>query len=220
MGYLICSKCKSYYQLESGKSRKDFVDKCSCGSKLRYVENLDIVGPEWRPVTLEKKPSTKENLKKKIQSISSIPSNLKNRLARFKNNFLYQMQNQRSWNQGPQNMNINSLLNELNFHHINWPLIIPFIVTITVIYAFTPTIFSLLILVLLVLVGYLSADLIRAIKNALITGAISLFIGSLLNTSFLFMIPLTIVGAINGAVCGWIGAYLRYRFGWVNNFFN
>ena len=60
MGYLICGKCKSYYKLQSGDSAKDFVDSCDCGGKLRYVENLDIVDPSWKQVTIQKKSTKSE----------------------------------------------------------------------------------------------------------------------------------------------------------------
>ncbi|MGZ7119419.1 MAG: hypothetical protein ACXVH2_06900 [Methanobacterium sp.] len=77
MGYLICGKCKSYYKLQSGESAKDFVRKCDCGGKLRYVDNLDIVDPHWKQISLRKKPAKKEILKNRIQSIQM---NIKNRL--------------------------------------------------------------------------------------------------------------------------------------------
>ena len=215
MSYLICSKCKSYYKLESCESNKDFMDKCSCGAKLRYVGNLDIVDPNWRPVIIKKKPTKKEILKNKIHSLSSIPLNLKNSLIQFKNNLQYRLQNRQNWNHNPnyasQTGNINSIINELNFNNIRWTVVIPAALAITAIDAFTQGIFTLLILVILVAVGYLFNDRIIGIKNALITGAISFFFGSLLTGSFLLLIPLTIVGAINGAVCGWIGGYLKTR---------
>lgn len=47
MGYLVCEKCKSYYKLQEGESPTDFLDKCNCGGKLRYAENIDIVSSEW-----------------------------------------------------------------------------------------------------------------------------------------------------------------------------
>lgn len=40
MGYLICEKCRGYYELQEGESPEEF-DKCLCGGKLRYVENLN-----------------------------------------------------------------------------------------------------------------------------------------------------------------------------------
>ncbi|HTX60961.1 MAG TPA: MFS transporter, partial [Methanobacterium sp.] len=60
MGFLICSKCKSYYELGSGESVKDFVTECDCGGKLRYVENLDIVDPHWKQISFRKKSTKKE----------------------------------------------------------------------------------------------------------------------------------------------------------------
>jgi hypothetical protein len=191
------------------------MDKCSCGAKLRYVGNLDIVDPNWRPVIIKKKPTKKEILKNKVQSLFSIPINIKNSLIRFKNNLQYCLQNRQNWNHNPnyasQTGNINSIINELNFNNIRWTVVIPAALAITAIDAFTQGIFTLLILVILVAVGYLFNDRIIGIKNALITGAISFFFGSLLTGSFLLLIPLTIVGAINGAVCGWIGGYLKTR---------
>lgn len=215
MSYLICTKCKTYYQLEPGESRTDYNDKCSCGAKLRYVENLDIVDPGWRPVQFEKKPSKKEILKEKIQVITSIPKDIKNRLFQLKNNLHYRLQSRRNWNHnpnyGPQNMGIASLLNELNLKNIRWEVVLPAALAISAIYAFTTGIFTLLILLILVGVGYLFNNQVIGVKNGLITGAISFFLGSLLTGSFLFLIPLTIVGAINGAVCAWIGGYLKTR---------
>ena len=40
-GYLICKKCERYYKLQYGESPGDFSDKCECGGKLGFVENLD-----------------------------------------------------------------------------------------------------------------------------------------------------------------------------------
>jgi len=76
VGYLICGKCKSYYELQPGESPKDFISECDCGGKVRYVENLDIVDPSWRPVYI-KKNLPKEVLKDKIRSVSSIPGDIK-----------------------------------------------------------------------------------------------------------------------------------------------
>ncbi|MDI6644173.1 MAG: MFS transporter [Methanobacteriaceae archaeon] len=215
MSYLICGKCKTYYKLEPGESRKDYMDKCRCGAKLRYVENLDIVDPNWRPVQFRKKPTKKEVLKEKFQVITSIPTNIKNRLIRFKNNLQYRLQRQRNWNHspnyGPQNVGMASILNELNLKNIRWEVVLPAALAITAIYAFTTGIFTLLILLILVGLGYFFNNQVLGVKNGLITGAISFFMGSLLTGSYLLLIPLTIVGAINGAVCGWIGGYLKTR---------
>lgn len=88
---------------------------------------------------------------------------------------------------------------------------LPVIVILTILLTLSNGIFSLLTLLLLVAVGYFFNNQIIGIKNALITGAISYFMGSLLSGSFLILIPYTILGAINGAVCGWIGGYLNRR---------
>jgi len=215
MGYLICTKCKIYYKMKIAESKKDFTSLCNCGGRLRYIENLDIVDPTWKPTTFKRKPTTRQTLKKRFHSISSLPLKIKNRFIQFKNNLKYRLQSQRNWNHNPHYQSpfgINSILSQLNFQNINWILVVPIAVIITLIYTFTGGFFTLLIFPLLILVGYLSMDIITGIKNAVITGALSFFMGSLLTGSFIFVIPLTIVGAINGAVCGWIGTYLKNRY--------
>jgi hypothetical protein len=219
MGYLICSKCKSYYKLQSGESAKKFVDKCDCGGKLRYVENLDFVDPNWKQVSLRKKVTRREILRNKIQSVRSIGKmDLKNRLVTiFNDKFGRRVYNAKDWNRkhkSPYGMEtgfINSILSELNFYNIQWALVIPVAIAITIIFTITHGIFSLLILVLLAAVGYLFNDQIIGTKNAIVTGAISFFLGSLFTGSFLLLIPLTLLGAINGAICGWIGGYIKTR---------
>jgi len=54
MGYLICDKCKGYYELKEGESPEDFLDKCDCGRKIRYAKNIDIISPDWNeaPINL------------------------------------------------------------------------------------------------------------------------------------------------------------------------
>ena len=220
MGYLICGKCKNYYKLQSDESTKDFVDHCDCGGKLRYVENLDIVDPNWKQVSIRKKSTKKEILRNKIQSLRSAPIDLKNRLVQFWNNHRYKIHNAQNWNN---NYNthygretgiigiINSIKNELNFNNIRWPLVIPVAMAITIIFTTTQGILTLLIFILLAAVGYLFRDQMIGTKNAVVTGAISYFLGSLFTGSFLYLIPLTLLGAINGAVCGWIGGYIKTK---------
>jgi len=106
---------------------------------------------------------------------------------------------------------IYSIMNELNMNNLQWTLIILFTLLITIILTIDQGILTLLIFILLAALGYLIKDPVIGAKNALITGAISFFLGSLLTGSFLFLILLTIVGAINGAVCGFIGGYLKTR---------
>ncbi len=225
MGYLICGKCKSYYELQPGESPKDFVSECDCGGKLRYVENLDIVDPSWRPFTIRRKPTKTEVLKDKMRSVSSLPSNIKSRLNRFFQkhfgNLLYNIRNQNRVHRTPhgtqygsQSMGpdfINSVMSELNLRNIRWEVVIPVAIVITLILVFAPGILTLLTFLVLVAVGYLFKDIIIGTKNALLTGAISYFFGYLITGSFLLLIPLTILGAINGAVCGWIGGYIKTR---------
>lgn len=216
MGYLVCSKCKSYYKMQSGESPKDFVDTCDCGGKIRYIENLDIVDPHWKPFTIRKKPTKKEIFKNKTQSIFSLRKiNLKNRFQQFYYNTIGKHipnRNQYRINRNPygkQSNFINTLRNELNFHNIQWILVIPATIIITLILGFAQGILTLLTFLIFLSVGYLSKNMAIGIKNAVITGAISYFLGYLLLGSYLFLILYIILGIINGAVCGFIGAYLK-----------
>ncbi len=220
MGYLICSKCMSYYKLLSDESAKNFVDDCDCGGELRYVENLDFVDPNWKQVSIRKKSTRREILRNKIQSLLSVRRlDLKNQLVQFfQNKFGKRIYDAQNWNRShrnPYNMEtnfINSIKNELNFYNIRWTLVIPVAMAITIILTITQGILTLLIFVLLAMVGYLFRDQMIGTKNAIVTGAISFFLGSLFTGSFLYLIPLTILGAINGAICGWIGGYLKQRY--------
>jgi len=109
---------------------------------------------------------------------------------------------------------INSVMRELNFRNIRWEVVIPVAIVITLLLVILPLVFlTLLTFLVLVAVGYLFEDIIIGTKNALVTGAISYFFGYLITGSFLLLIPLTILGAINGAVCGWIGGYIKTRIG-------
>jgi hypothetical protein len=217
VGYLICSKCKGYYQLESDDS-KDYVDECDCGGKVRYVENLDIVDPQWKQITITKKKTKREIFSEKIKTVTKVPQQLKNRLQQFQKRYrdrIYRARNQRRINRNPQGMNLGnfqSLLNELNFKNIRWIIVIPVTIAITLILAYTSSIFTLLTFILLAAVGFLFNDQIIGTKNAIITGGISFFLGCLLTGSYLYLIPYAILGVINGAVCGWIGGYLKRRF--------
>lgn len=217
MGYLICSKCKGYYKLKSGESANDFINECGCGGKIRYIENLDIVDPQWRPVTIAKKKTKKEIFSEKIKTVTTAPKQLKNRFQLFVkryNDRIYRARNQRRINRNPPGMdmgNIQSILNELNFNNIRWIILIPPTVAIALILAYTPSIFTLLTFPLLAAVGFLFDDQIIGTKNAAVTGAISFFISCLLTGSYLYLIPYAILGVVNGAVCGWIGGYIKTK---------
>jgi MFS family permease len=104
---------------------------------------------------------------------------------------------------------INSIKNELNFHNIQWILVIPATIVITLILAFGHGILTLFTFILLIMVGYLSKSIVIGTKNALITGAISFFLGTLLTGSYLYLILYILLGIVNGLVCGFIGAYLK-----------
>lgn len=205
--------------MQSDESAKDFADNCDCGGKLRFVENLDIVDPHWKQVSIRKKTRKTEILRNKIQSILSVLRiDVKNGLIQlFSNKFgkrIYNARNQNRIHRTPYGMGtglINSIINELNFYNIRWILVIPVVMAITIILTITQGISTLIIFILLAAVGYLCDDVIRGIKNAVVTGAISFFLGSLLTGSYLYLIPLTLLGVINGAVCGWIGGYIKTK---------
>ena len=40
-GYLVCTKCNTYYKLQPGESPDDFDNKCECGGKFKYYNNID-----------------------------------------------------------------------------------------------------------------------------------------------------------------------------------
>ena len=40
VAYLVCNKCKNYYELQSGESLEDFELDCKCGGKLVLKENI------------------------------------------------------------------------------------------------------------------------------------------------------------------------------------
>lgn len=40
-GYLVCDKCRSYYKIQPDESPDNFTDKCECGGKLEYYDNID-----------------------------------------------------------------------------------------------------------------------------------------------------------------------------------
>lgn len=46
MGYLVCEKCGGYYKLKPGESPSQFSDKCECGGKFKYVEDMGKIKPK------------------------------------------------------------------------------------------------------------------------------------------------------------------------------
>ena len=42
-GYLVCDKCKGFYELQPGESPDQFSDKCECGGELKYAETLKSI---------------------------------------------------------------------------------------------------------------------------------------------------------------------------------
>lgn len=47
MGYLVCDKCKGYYELKDGESPEDFENECDCGGKLVYAERIDNINSSY-----------------------------------------------------------------------------------------------------------------------------------------------------------------------------
>jgi len=45
MSFLICEKCRGYYELQKGESPEDF-ESCLCGGKLEYIENIPEKNPD------------------------------------------------------------------------------------------------------------------------------------------------------------------------------
>src|SRR5665648_75929 len=75
MSYLVCEKCKGYYELLRGESPGDF-EECECGGNLKHVESLDIPYNKERVKTIietfknEPKPSKTQNTRGQKLSIS------------------------------------------------------------------------------------------------------------------------------------------------------
>lgn len=49
MSYLVCDQCGKYYELEEGKTSYSY-EKCECGGKLSYRNNLDRTATAVNPV--------------------------------------------------------------------------------------------------------------------------------------------------------------------------
>ncbi|TMS40632.1 MAG: zinc-ribbon domain-containing protein [Methanobacterium sp.] len=209
MGYLICGKCKSYYKLQPGESADDFIDRCNCGGKLRYAENIDIVNPDWKEAP--------------ISDICPKCGDKNPKGAIFCNNCGIQIQNYQNDSQtnrtSQSNRNkdqletgfIKSIKNELNFDHINWTYVIPASLAIALMMMVPSGFFLIFIFIVLIVVGFLFKDKTIGTKNAFVTGAISFFLGSLVSGSFFYLIPVTILGAILGAIFGWIGGFIKTK---------
>lgn len=69
MSYLVCKKCKGYYELMPGESPGDF-EECECGGNLTHVQSLDI-------------PYNKERVKTIIETFKNEPKPSKNPNTRY-----------------------------------------------------------------------------------------------------------------------------------------
>jgi len=68
MGYLVCDKCKGYYELQPGESASDF-EECECGGNLRYRKKI-ILPKNSAENLLENSNDIEQNSKSKTRSIS------------------------------------------------------------------------------------------------------------------------------------------------------
>ena len=71
MGFLYCTNCGGYYELQPGETTDDFAE-CQCGGKLIYKENLN----------------SKTNGKDELPSITSVASSTKKGKSKTKLKFL------------------------------------------------------------------------------------------------------------------------------------
>jgi len=60
IGYLICNKCGSYYELQEGESPEDFDKTCECGGTFEYIANINQ--PDKEPVEKSITTNTKQYL--------------------------------------------------------------------------------------------------------------------------------------------------------------
>lgn len=92
-GYLLCDKCRGYYKLKSDESPRDFTNKCSCGGKIRFSKNIDVIGTN-KERTFEKKQSKIQRLKSSLWPKHKFTfSAISNQLNGFKNDFLMRFNN-------------------------------------------------------------------------------------------------------------------------------
>ncbi len=53
MAYLICKKCKSYYELKPEEKPEDFSSECECGAKLKFTKNFNVNKKDWEEFLIE-----------------------------------------------------------------------------------------------------------------------------------------------------------------------
>lgn len=59
MPYLICERCKGYYELLEGESTEDFLG-CRCGGELLCIEELEENHEDWKPESSKDKEYSKD----------------------------------------------------------------------------------------------------------------------------------------------------------------
>lgn len=76
MGYLVCDKCKGYYELQPGESPGDFSDKCECGGTLDYVERIgsESKSEGKKEETKKEEPKVEQEDTKKKNSVKYCPT--------------------------------------------------------------------------------------------------------------------------------------------------
>jgi len=70
MGYLICENCGGYYELQPLEHPDDF-EKCQCGGKLQYRENLEFKTALPSIESLKKEPDDSKIIHKFYSEKSS-----------------------------------------------------------------------------------------------------------------------------------------------------
>lgn len=70
-GYLVCDKCKGYYQLQEGESPADF-ESCQCGGRLKYTTvNPGVASKEEHPYYYSSDDEAHQKLKDVLNGLDN-----------------------------------------------------------------------------------------------------------------------------------------------------
>ena len=91
MGYLICNKCKKYYELQPGETTEDFDLDCICGGKLEFNKDINILKGDKDNISVIEFSKKDLDLIKKLRSYRSDETIIKtlkveNEVLKEKNN--------------------------------------------------------------------------------------------------------------------------------------
>ena len=98
MDYLICNKCKNYYELQPGESPEDFELDCQCGGKLelkdidtpkRFTDDLPPLKFTKKDLKFIEKIRTYRSENTLIQTLSVENEELKMKYQEIQNDFSY-----------------------------------------------------------------------------------------------------------------------------------